>query len=125
MIGTLAILNVSAGDTKLSFDPKNKGDLKRARETVMDMLKRGFCILVEAGRDEKGPLYRRVKRFDPKTDEYIIAGTPTEEKPVNAPSVPSATPPPAPRGRKGRKGATVRLPAGRSTAVAVAPTSGG
>ena len=124
MIGTLAILNVSAGDTKLSFDPKNKGDLKRARETVTDMLKRGFCILVEAGRDEKGPLYRRVQRFDPKTDEYIIAGTP-EEKPSNARAVPSGTPPPETRARKGRKGPTVRVPAGRSTAVAVAPTSGG
>jgi len=123
MTGTLAILNVSAGDTKLSFDPKNKGDLKRARETVTDMLKRGFCILVEAGRDERGPLYRRVQKFDPKTDEYIIAGTP-EEKPV-ARSVPSGAPPPAPRGRKGRKEARVRVPAAKSTAVAVAPTSGG
>jgi hypothetical protein len=123
MTGQLAILNVSAGDTKLSFDPKNKAEVKRARDVVTDMLKCGFCILVEAGRDERGLLYRRVQAFDPATDEYIIASTPEET--TQSAKVPSGTPPRAPARRKGRKGATERVPAARSSAIAVAPTSGG
>lgn len=92
--GEIAILNVSAGDTKLSFDPKNKAEARRAATVVADML--GFCILVEAGRDEKGPLYRRVQRFDPKTAEYIIAGDPPDQEAVPNVKSPSGTTPAAP-----------------------------
>ena len=117
MIGELAILNVAAGDTKLSFDPKNPGEVKRAAGIVKDMLKRGFALLIEVGKDEAGPLYRRALAFDPKTAEYIIAGAPEETSNVKEPS--SAPP----RSRKGK--ATTRVPATAAKAVAVARTAGG
>lgn len=54
MIGELAILNVAAGDTKLSFDPANKAEVQRASAIVEDMLKRGFALLIQIGEDEEG-----------------------------------------------------------------------
>lgn len=119
-LGQLAILNVGSGDTKLSFDPKNKAEAKRAANVVADMLKRGFCILVEVGRDSKGPLYRRVRKFDPKTAEYIIAGDPPDPETVPHVQKPSSAPPSS---RKGKS--TARVSAAKSSAVAVAPTAGG
>lgn len=122
MKGTLAILNVAAGDTKLTFDPKNKGETRRASAVVTDMLRRGFCLLVEVGANEKGPLYQRVKEFDPATAEYIIAGEPPEE--TTHAQVPPGAPPRTPPRRQGRKGAA-RVPAATAAAVAIAPTAGG
>jgi hypothetical protein len=124
MAGEVGILNVGAGDTKLSFDPKNKGEVKRASRIVKDMINRGFAILIEVGRDDKGPLYRRALDFDPATAEYIIAGDPPEvgpkdleiahvKKPASAP----------PRSRAGK--ATTRVPASSTNAVAVSRTAGG
>jgi hypothetical protein len=66
MLGELGILNVGAGDTKLTFDPSKPAEVKRAGKVVKDMLKRGFAILIEVGKDEKGPLYRRATGFDEK-----------------------------------------------------------
>jgi hypothetical protein len=119
--GTLAILNVAAGDTKLSFDPKSKAEVKRACGIVRDMLKRGFVILVEVGADEKGPLYRKVQKFDPGTAEYIIAGTPENTEASSNVEKPTSAPPRRHRG----KAQTTRIPAGRVSAIAVAPTAGG
>lgn len=112
MSGAVAILNVGAGDTKLSFDPSNPKEVARAAKIVKDMLRRGFCLLIEVGKDEKGPLYRRALDFDEKTTEYIIAGDPEDVEP----SRPSK-----------RKGIATprRIPAGRTNAVAVARTAGG
>ncbi len=76
MVGTVAILNVSAGDTKLTFDPKMPAEVARAAKVVKDMLRRGFALLVEVGHDDKGPLYRRVHDFDEATTEYNTAATP-------------------------------------------------
>jgi hypothetical protein len=120
MIGELGILNVGAGDTKLSFDPSKPDEVKRAASIVQDMIKRGFAILVEVGQDDKGPLYRRAHDFDPETAEYIVAGAPDS---VEVPNVQAA--PVAPRrGRKG-KAATTRIPAAKTNAVAIARTAGG
>lgn len=120
MVGEIAILNVSEGDTKLSFDPKNPQEVKRASSVVADMLKRGFAIMVEVGKNDRGPLYQRIKKFDPKTAEYIIMGGPDTEE-SDGPGEQQATP--APHGRKGK--APRRVPAASATAVAVAPTAGG
>jgi hypothetical protein len=118
MTGEVGILNVGAGDTKLSFDPSNPAEVKRASTIVADMLKRGFALLVEVGKDEKGPLYRRATGFDPETAEYIIAGAPDS---LEAPNVKE----PAARTRSRRKAAPTRIPAARTSAVAVARTAGG
>lgn len=121
--GELAILNVSEGDTKLTFDPKNKAETKRASAAVRDMIRRGFAVLIEVGHDEKGPLYRRAHDFDPETAEYIIAGAPeeTEEEPASVQKPPS---PPPRRPRRGKE-ARVRIPAAAAIGIAVAPTAGG
>lgn len=112
MSGAVAILNVGAGDTKLSFDPSKPKEVARAGKIVKDMLRRGFVLLIEVGQDEKGPLYRRALDFDEKTTEYIIAGDPEDVEPSST---------------KKRKGtpASLRLAASSTNAVAVARTAGG
>lgn len=123
MTGELAILNVSAGDTKLTFDPKKPEETKRACAVVTDMLRRGFAVMVEVGSNDRGPLYQRVKEFDAETAEYIIVGVPDDQQEPTHGKEQQASP--APRRRKGKASTTVRLPASRTKAVAVAPTSGG
>jgi hypothetical protein len=125
MAGEVAILNVGAGDTKLSFDPKNPAEVERAAKIVKDMIRRGFALLIEVGRDDKGPLYRRAHDFDETTNEYIIAGTPGEAEDKIDEQEPAS---PLRKGRKGgarRKAAPVRVPAAKTNAVTVARTAGG
>lgn len=111
----LAILNVGAGDTKLSFNPKKPAEVKHARKVIQDLLKRGFAILVEVAKDDDGePLYRRAKGFDPKTDEYLIVGSPEEHDA----SKPRKT-------RKTKKPTERRIPARKAKAVAVSRSAGG
>lgn len=72
--GSVGILNVGAGDTKLSFDPTNPAEVIRAGRIVKDMLRRGYALLVATGKDADGrSVYRRATDFDEKTAEYIIA----------------------------------------------------
>lgn len=72
--GTIGILNVGAGDTKLSFDPTNPAEVIRASRIVKDMIRRGYALLVATGKDDDGrAIYRRATDFDEKTAEYIIA----------------------------------------------------
>ncbi len=116
MTGELGILNVGAGDTKLSFDPTNPAEVKRASAVVKDMLQRGYAIFIEAGRDDNGPLYRRATAFDATTAEYLIVGAPEEEeasaeKPVTQ--------------KASRRGKTTRVAASKSRGVAVARVAGG
>lgn len=72
----IGILNVGAGDTKISFDPANPKECERAAKIVTDMLRRGYSILVQVGEQifdgKKEAIYRRAHAFDPKTNEYII-----------------------------------------------------
>lgn len=121
-VGTLAILNVGAGDTKLTFDITNPDELARSAAIVKDMIRKGFALLIEVGRDEKGPLYRRAYDFDEKTAEYIVAGVASEPEIENEQS-PKQKAPAAPR--RGGKRETHRIPAAKATAVAVARTAGG
>ena len=72
MNGTLGILNVGVGDTKLSFDPKNQVERIRAARIVRDMIRRGYALLVEVERDGvKG--FERALDFRDDTCEYIVA----------------------------------------------------
>ena len=83
MSGSIGILNVGAGDTKLVFDPNNAIETIRAKRIVKDMLRRGYALIVEVpqapperGWPEGKPppkRYQRVLDFDEKTAEYIIA----------------------------------------------------
>ena len=112
VLGELGILNVGAGDTKLSFDPAKPAERKRAAKVVTDMLERGYAILIQVGERDGKPLYQRAEAFDPETCEYLIMGTPDEK----------ATAPAAP-GRKGK--ARLCVPAGSTRGVAVARSAGG
>lgn len=124
----LAILNVGAGDTKLSFDPKDKPGREHAKRVVQDMLKRGYAIMVQVGEQDGEPIYRRAKAFDPKTCEYIVMGTPDEEKtaPLAQRIAEDVATSPA-RGKRGRprKTAETRIPADRTKAVGIARSAGG
>lgn len=113
--GLIGILNVGAGDTKLSFDPSKPAEVKRASRIVGEMLAQWYAILVQAGEENGEPLYRRAKGFDPKTCEYIIVGAP-EENHEEAPSK-------AAKGRQTLK--ERRIPARSTNAIAVARTAGG
>lgn len=79
MTGEVGILNVGAGDTKLSFDKSNPVERDRAKRIVQDMLKRGYALLIEVGRRKGEPIYQRAHGFDPETSEYIIMGGPDED----------------------------------------------
>lgn len=119
-MGTVGILNVGAGDTKLTFDNSNPDETAKAARIVKDMLRRGFALLIEVGSDDKGPLYRRAHDFDENTHEYIIAGTVSDQEGNHHDEKPAGAP------RKGRpRKAASRIPAARATAVAVARTAGG
>ena len=124
-MGTMTILTVGDGDTKLSFDPTKPQELKHAKKVVEDMLKRGFAILVEVGEKDGAPLYQRARGFDPKTAEYIIVGAPDDEEAQE--EAPAAKP-----ARQRRKAAGAkrrprqrRVKANDANAVAVGRTAGG
>lgn len=122
---SLAILNVAAGDTKLTFDPSKPKEVARAAKIVEDMLRRGFVLLVEVGRDEKGPIYRRALAFDAETTEYIVAGDISDEQETEASAAAPAPAARAGKGQKGRKPGPRRYAASTTNAVAVARTAGG
>lgn len=145
--GTLGILNVGAGDTKLSFDKSNPAERIRAARIVKDMLRRGYALLIEIDDGKGGKTHQRALDFDENACEYIIAdfdpvtaqrvdalevaggkditieieprSTATEE--VGAPVV-AEKPIEAPRGRRGRR---KRVAAEGVRGVAVSRTAGG
>lgn len=132
MKGEVGILNVGAGDTKLTFDPTKPDEVARSAQIVKDMIRRGFVLLIEVGQDENGEaIYRRAHDFDEGTAEYIIAGvasdeSTTTEKPTDdeeQAGAPTRSRQATPRPRKRRT--TERIPASSTRAVAVARTAGG
>ena len=122
MPGQIGILNVGAGDTKLTFDPTKPEEVAQSARVVADMIKRGFVLMIEVGKNEKGPIYQRAHAFDPATAEYIIAGSPSEAEEIRA----HEQEPPIPSSRRRKTKAPGRRVAASSTnAVAVARTAGG
>lgn len=130
MSGTVSILNVAAGDTKLTFDKNNAQESIRAARIVRDMLRRGYALLIEVVQPDGSKAYQRAIDFDPETSEYIIAdfdplggqrnNEEASEESVDATAQNSGeTEPPAPRRSRRRVAAT------DTKAVAVARTAGG
>ncbi len=149
--GTVGILNVGAGDTKLTFDNTDPAETIRAARIVKDMLRRGYALLVEVERDGVKK-FERALDFDENTCEYIIAdydplaakkaaakeealhGLPSGrgdtpaapgggEDPTQGAQAAVETPTESPPPRRGR--ARSRLDAGKTRAVAVAHSAGG
>lgn len=130
MKGEVGILNVGAGDTKLTFDPSKPDEVARSAQIVKDMIRRGFVLLIEVGQDEKGEaIYKRAHDFDESTAEYIVAGVnelsttekahDDEEQAGSPPRSRKAAP------RRGGRRKSERVPASSTRAVAVARTAGG
>lgn len=63
----LEILNVGAGDFKLTFDKNDPADIERAKRIIPDMLKRGYALFCEI--DGK---HERVTGFDQARECYIV-----------------------------------------------------
>lgn len=140
MKSELGILNVGAGDTKLSFDKSNPAECARAAKIVEDMLKRGYAILVQVGEKDGEPIYQRAKAFDPETCEYIISAGPDEaiavgdilrgeaERPAGFPGDPSMDKSPSHTAKRGRgrpRTRDVRIEASGTRAVSVSRSAGG
>jgi hypothetical protein len=134
MMGSVGILNIGCGDTKLVFDKDNPADCIRAARIVSDMIRRGYALLVEVDRDGVKK-YQRVKKFDEARCEYIIADfdpvvaqkVDADEHPVEPPA---ETGPGAPGKAKPNSLKRLRLKdravkASRARATAIPRTAGG
>lgn len=135
MNGSLGILNVGAGDTKVSFDPSKPAEVERACAVVMDMIKRGYAIMVQVGERDGKPLYMRAESFDPATAEYLVVGlpetnaaagetnaaNPETDKPSDERKTQEVETTAAPKAKRTWK----RIAARKTHGVAVAPISGG
>jgi hypothetical protein len=106
----LDVLNCKLGDLKLSFDKSNPAELKKARAAVQKMLRDGFVIFVEHDGQTK-----RVRRFDPKCDCYIVQDIQTPKQPSKVEVKHAGT-------RKRKR--DIKLPASKHRATAIAPRSG-
>jgi hypothetical protein len=135
MSGEVGVLNVGAGDIKLSFDPSNPAEVIRAKRMVKDMLRRGYALLVGVGTGDDGrPIYQRALDFDEERCEYIIADfdpeiaaeTDRKEREDGGEKVAAAAPSGNEGGAKGKaKRGQKRVPAASAPAVAVAHSAGG
>ena len=71
------VLNTGYGDFELRFDPNKPDEVQKAKETITDMLKRGYAIFVQQRQETF-----RVRKFDVNKNVYIIGSTPAEEVPM-------------------------------------------
>jgi len=71
------VLNTGYGDFELRFDPNKPDEVEKAKQTITDMLKRGYAIFVRQGTETL-----RVRKFDVEKNVYIIGSTPAEEVPI-------------------------------------------
>ncbi len=71
------VLNTGFGDFEMRFDPDKPDEVQKAKETITDMLKRGYAIFVRQGQETF-----RVRKFDANRNVYIIGSTPAEEIPA-------------------------------------------
>ena len=141
-MGEVGILNVGAGDTKLTFDNKNPAETIRASRVVRDMLRRGYALLIEVDQPDGSKAFQRALDFDERTAEYIIAdfdpavrsypAAPAEPKEASDEKTrepqsddPEAAATEAPPQKRPRGRPTKRIAAGSTRAVAVARSAGG
>jgi hypothetical protein len=71
------VLITGYGDFELRFDPNKPDEVEKAKQTITDMLKRGYAIFVRQGTETL-----RVRKFDVNKNVYIIGSTPAEEAPI-------------------------------------------
>lgn len=113
-VGELSILNVGAGDIRVTFNHHDRGETQKAMRMLRDMQKRGYAVLVEL----PDGTYTRATKLDATTNSYVL--TLPDEAPVPADAEPV-------KGRRGRRPGTkqVKVPVRTSKAVGVARSAGG
>lgn len=65
-VGSLAVLNVGAGDVEVRFD--TQAELDRAADLVHQMLRKGFAVLLK----QPNGKYTRVKAVDKVKRTYAV-----------------------------------------------------
>lgn len=124
-IGTCAILNVSRGDTEITFDSANPADVEKARAVVESMLSRGYRIFVRGVGKGNSPRLYPVKKFNPERNTYVVGNLAPEDK-LEGEDENKTTPDPKPKKTCRSRGQETReIPASKARATAVAPTAGG
>jgi len=63
------VLNTGHGDFELTFDPNKPDEVEKAKQTITDMLKRGYAIFVRQGKETF-----RVRKFDVDKNVYFYFG---------------------------------------------------
>lgn len=133
--GAVGILNVGDGDTTLSFDPNNPAERARAARIVKDMIRRGYCLLIEIEVDGKKQTTRALD-FREDVCEYVIADFDSaiaadedlkeQQHGEQEQSEPGAAQAPGAAAAPARRRVTKRsVPASSVRTVAVAPSAGG
>lgn len=114
--GNLSVLNVGAGDIRVTFNNTDRGEIKKAVGMLTDMMARGYAVLVELPDGS----YTRVTEVDASRGRYVITLPDDVQDPPDAEVVKPR------RGRpKGKKGRTISVPVRTSRAVGVARSAGG
>jgi hypothetical protein len=112
-MGELSVLNVGAGDIKVTFNHLDSAESAKAIKMLMDMRDRGYAILVET---EDG--YTRAVDIDASRGRYIIQIAGDAPLPADAEEV-------TPTKKNGRRGRRVSVPIAGRRATGVARSAGG
>lgn len=110
--GKVDILNTGGGHLTIRLDPDaSPVEREKAKNTITDMLKRGYLLFVE-----KDGQQVKVDSFDPAVNEYILADRP------EAHALAAAVEPDTQPAKPGRK---PRIKAEKANATAIGPVAGG
>jgi hypothetical protein len=123
--GSLSVLNVGAGDIKVTFNHLDSAEAKKAITMLLDMQVRGYAILVET---EDG--YRRALTIDASRGRYVIqipqdAPLPADAEEVSAPAPAATGLDDGSTKKNGRRGRRVSVPVAGRRAYGVARSAGG
>lgn len=110
----LDALSTGQGHLEITFSKADEKEVQRAKDIIQDMMKRGYLIFIDEG---DGKL-KRVKRFDPEHEKYIIDDPQPEHKPEEPESSTG-------KKRRGRKPYKKSVDMRRTRATSVPPTAGG
>lgn len=70
-MATMAIMDPSAGDLKVVWDPGNKAEVKAAKDQFDALIKKGQHLAYKV--DAKGGKGEQIREFDPKAEKIILA----------------------------------------------------
>lgn len=79
-IGSLAVLNVGAGDICVTFNQEDTGEAAKAIRMLRDMQARGYAILVRMPDNS----YVRAHEIDASSGRYVVVVPESSEVPADA-----------------------------------------